>query len=67
MATEPLPEHRYPWCVRWARARGLLEVRDVFTGEWHQVEASQVPDEWRWEATQTSRAERAARGWKRSA
>jgi hypothetical protein len=39
---------RYPFAVRWAREMGWLEVRDCFTGQWHQIPASDAPDRWRW-------------------
>ncbi|MPZ68589.1 MAG: hypothetical protein GEU71_03570 [Actinobacteria bacterium] len=54
-------EIRYPFAVRWSRQKGVMEIRDCFTGGWLIVEASQVPDHWRWEATAIARRERAAR------
>ena len=40
-------EQHFPFEVRWGRERGWLQVRDCFTGEWHQVLATQCPEWWR--------------------
>jgi hypothetical protein len=38
---------RYPATIRWARAKGWLLIRDAFTGEWHEIQATDAPDHWR--------------------
>jgi phage/plasmid primase-like uncharacterized protein len=40
-------EPQFTFEVRWARDRGWLEVRDVWSGEWHQVLARVCPAGWR--------------------
>ena len=44
-------ELRFPFAVRWARTQGRLEVRDAFSGEWLEVDASRCPEWWRRRAT----------------
>jgi hypothetical protein len=36
----------YPMEVRWARELGWLAIRDVHTGEWHEVPARECPLSW---------------------
>lgn len=55
------PGQRYPFDVRWARERGVLEVRDCWSGAWLALDAAQAPDHWRWRATGAARAVRALR------
>jgi hypothetical protein len=43
-------EIRYPVEIRWARERGWIQVRDAFTGQWHELLAEQVPPWWRRQA-----------------
>ena len=55
----PLPK-RYAWEVRWAREMGYVQVRDVFTGDWHEVPVTQCPESWIKLARATKAAERLA-------
>lgn len=50
-------EQRFPMEIRYARELHWLEVRDPFTGEWHQVLDQDAPPHWRRRAY----AEKAAR------
>jgi hypothetical protein len=49
---------RFPWAVRWAREMGYLAIRDMQTGEWHEVPVHQSPDRWRDEARAHKAAQR---------
>jgi hypothetical protein len=49
--TEPAQlEIRYAMEIRWARERGWIQIRDAFTGQWHELLADQVPPWWRRQA-----------------
>src|SRR5919198_567597 len=56
MPNEAAPQTaQFPFAVRWSRERGWLEVRDSFTGAWHEVPAEQCPPHWRRWATAVAR------------
>jgi hypothetical protein len=55
VAEPPTEEQRFKFAVRWGRERGWLQVRDVFSGEWLEVLASECPPWWRDEAFKAKR------------
>jgi hypothetical protein len=49
-AVDAPPEILYQVVIRWARERGWIQVRDAFTGEFHEVHQDQCPRWWRRQA-----------------
>jgi hypothetical protein len=44
-------EIRFDMEIRWAREKGWLQVRDPFTGGWHEILAKEAPRGWTRAAT----------------
>lgn len=61
-STDRPPIQRYPFDVRYAAEKGWLAIRDPFTGEWHEVQAKEVPFTWRAVAKDNWLREKASRG-----
>lgn len=46
-STDEPPRQKFPFDIRYGAEKGRLDVRDPFTGEWHDIAASAAPFTWR--------------------
>jgi hypothetical protein len=61
-STDEPPRQKYAFDVRYGQEKGRLDVRDPFTGEWHDIAASAAPFTWRAIAKDTWLREKASHG-----
>lgn len=55
VATDESPKIKYEIDARWSRSMGFIEVRDPFTGEWHEIETKQAHQNWKTMANENKR------------
>lgn len=62
MSTDEPPRQKFAMDFRYGQEKGTLDIRDPFTGEWHNIPSKDAPFTWRSIAKDNWLREKATRG-----